>query len=324
MSSNEIHSRLLDVIKDRLQPNNVTNRLMDILCIGKEAIYRRLRGEVSFSLEEIAAISTQLGISIDDIIGSSSHANNRSFQLKTTAFVDPSPADYFQMREWIELFQKIVQSPNLEMGESGNIFDSALIYPYQYLSRFYHFKWQYQWRGKEDAKHFQEIKIPKEHRELQLEHTRLSREVKNTYYIWDHMIFQYIINDISYFRDIQLIDDNDIANIKKDLLNFVDFLESIARKGCFETGNSIQLYISNTNSDATYNYYQCEFFNLAIIKAFTLNALASTNPRTTNEIKEWILSHKRQATLISESGEIQRISFFKKQREIIDTIQEGG
>lgn len=36
---------------------NLANTLMDILYIGKEAIYRRLRGEVPFTLAEAAVIS---------------------------------------------------------------------------------------------------------------------------------------------------------------------------------------------------------------------------------------------------------------------------
>ena len=43
--------------------------------MGKEAVYRRLRGEVSFTREEVALISRRLGISIDQIIGN--HLSDR-------------------------------------------------------------------------------------------------------------------------------------------------------------------------------------------------------------------------------------------------------
>jgi len=36
---------------------NLANALMDILCIGKEAVYRRLRGEVTFTFEEAGIIA---------------------------------------------------------------------------------------------------------------------------------------------------------------------------------------------------------------------------------------------------------------------------
>ena len=41
---------------------NLANLLIDTLYIGKEAIYRRLCGEVPFTLEEAALISRKLGV----------------------------------------------------------------------------------------------------------------------------------------------------------------------------------------------------------------------------------------------------------------------
>ena len=42
----------------------LADMLMDTLYIGKEAVYRRLRGEVPFTLQESALISRKLGISL--------------------------------------------------------------------------------------------------------------------------------------------------------------------------------------------------------------------------------------------------------------------
>ncbi|PXV65005.1 hypothetical protein CLV62_1083 [Dysgonomonas alginatilytica] len=43
--------------------------LGNLLFLGKEAIYRRLRGDVVFTFEEFAVISTRLGFSVDSIAG---------------------------------------------------------------------------------------------------------------------------------------------------------------------------------------------------------------------------------------------------------------
>lgn len=317
---NTIHGRLLYAIKGRLPQNHIAGKLMDLLCIGKEAVYRRLRGEVYFSLEEVATIALEFGISIDDIIVSSNHPNNRTFQYKTTEFVDLSEDDYYQMEEWVQVLKNIVQSPTLEVGEAGNALDHVFIYSHIHLCHFYHFRWKYQHKGFGAVKHFKEIGIAERHRNLQLQHMELSKQVKKTCYVWDYMIFQYIVNDIIYFRDICLLDKDDVENIKKDLKCLLDDLELIAERGCYETGNAVQLYISELNANETYSYYQCESFNLAMVKTFTLSALSSLNMQTTNEIRDLILSQKRQATLISASGEMQRIKFFRKQREILEAI----
>lgn len=320
MGLNTLHDRILEVIKERSQPNNITNHLTEILCLGKEAVYRRLRGEVSFSLEEVAIIAIEFGISVDDIIGNSNYINNRSFQLKTTSYIEPLPIDFHQMNAWMETLSMATQSADFETGELANNLNPTLFYPYINLTHFFHFKWQYQWKEEADRKPFKEISFSKEYRDIQMTHAMYSRKIAKTLFIWDPFIFQYVINDITYFRNIDLLSEKDIENLKIDLLLFTDELEFIAKKGCYDTGNSVELYISNMNIDATYTYYKSELLNLSIIKAFTLNCMVSSNSKTTNELRNWILAQKRQATLISESGEMQRINFFKKQRELINTL----
>ena len=63
---------LLEQIRKKTPPGtNTASMLSDILCIGKEAVYRRLRGEVPFTFYEISRISEKLNISIDGVIGRS-------------------------------------------------------------------------------------------------------------------------------------------------------------------------------------------------------------------------------------------------------------
>ena len=55
---NELISTMREVTP---KEGNLANILMDILCMSKEAIYRRLRGEVAFTFSEVAIIAGQLG-----------------------------------------------------------------------------------------------------------------------------------------------------------------------------------------------------------------------------------------------------------------------
>ena len=58
---NELNTSLIEAVKEKLPlKENLANLLIDTLYIGKEAIYRRLRGEVPFTLEEAALISRKV------------------------------------------------------------------------------------------------------------------------------------------------------------------------------------------------------------------------------------------------------------------------
>ena len=55
MAKNYIVKELINEMKDRIpQGQNLANYLTDTLYMGKEAVYRRLRGEVAFTFDEIA------------------------------------------------------------------------------------------------------------------------------------------------------------------------------------------------------------------------------------------------------------------------------
>ena len=58
-----IVNELITAMKDRLPPGQkiLLISLTDTLCIGREAVYRRLRGEVAFTIDEVAQISCKLG-----------------------------------------------------------------------------------------------------------------------------------------------------------------------------------------------------------------------------------------------------------------------
>lgn len=84
MIIDKLNIGLIEAIKKKIpSKGSIANLLMDILYIGKEAIYRRLRGEVPFTFAEAAIISRKLEISLDDIIGL--YFNDNSTSNRNTA-----------------------------------------------------------------------------------------------------------------------------------------------------------------------------------------------------------------------------------------------
>lgn len=59
---------------------------------------------------------------------------------------------------------------------------------------------------------------------------------------------------------------------------------------------------------------------LSMIRVYSINSLTTLDAQMFRSLKEWIQSLKKFSTLISQSGEMQRIQFFKQKREIIDAL----
>ena len=102
-----IVNELITAMKDRLPPGqNLANFLTDTLCIGREAVYRRLRGEVAFTIDEVAQISYKLGISIDQIIGN--HLHNRvTFDMNLLRSANAIESYYEIIDRYLRIFDYV-------------------------------------------------------------------------------------------------------------------------------------------------------------------------------------------------------------------------
>lgn len=320
MKQEIIHDNLLNAIREKVpHEENLASVLGNILCIGKEAIYRRLRGDVPFTLLETALISKEMNISVDSILESVS-PKSRPFQLKLTEFFNPLEIDFLMMENFVDVFRGIDKGTYSECASATNILPQALYQNYKFLSRFYLFKWKAQRDGLDSVKALHEI-VPEERlSRIQQSLVVEAQRVKDTCYIFDNMLFLYLINDIKYFSSVNLISTADVQELKEELIHLLNYLERLAAKGRFDNGNKVHFYISNINFDTTYSYVHTQKYNLTFIKAFTLNGIASLDDKTFESVKNWILSLKRFSTLISESGDLQRIHFFKRQRELVATL----
>jgi hypothetical protein len=320
MKNNSVYDALLNEIRKKIPQNSkLVNKLVDILYIEKEAVYRRLRREVPFTFQEIITISKQLGISLDCIMEIDTH-KKRSFQLKLIEYMNPHEIDYLMIQDYVNIIQNSKNKAATETGVISNILPQTLYSGFKLISKFYIFKWHYHYDYNQ-IKPFHEMIVPERISNLFADNYIESKNILDTSYILDSQIIQNLINDIKYFSSIRLIKKDDIALIKEELIRFIDYLETIATDGYFkETKNKVQIYISNINIDTNYTYLDTPNYKLSMIWTFILTSTISMDIKTFNIIKNWFWSIIRNSTLITITGEKERILFFETQRKIIEEL----
>lgn len=319
MITNDLNKGLIEAIKEKLPANsNIANALMDILFIGREAIYRRLRGEVPFTLAEAAVISRKLGVSLDSMVGTS-FKENAVFDMNVVHHKNPFDTYHNILSKYTDLLRSMKEDPDAEMATSSNIIPQTLYIRHDILSKFRLFKWMYQ-NDNIQCMHFGELEIPDKLLNIQREFVNATEGICNTSYIWDNRIFANMVNDVEYFSSIHLLSDEDKQQIKEKLLLLTDELETLARDGKFSNGGKVNIYISNINFETTYSYIESANIQLSMIRIYAINSISSQDAEMFRSLKEWIQSLKKFSTLISESGEMQRIQFFNEQREIIGKL----
>ena len=316
-----MHDRFIAEVGEKIpQKSKMSNALVEILMIEKEAVYRRLRREVPFTFHEVAEVCQILGISVDNIIGVTTE-KSRPFQLKLTEYYEPKEIDYIMMDQYASVLEQMGEQSYSEGNVSGNQVPNLLWTPYKNINRFHIFYWKYQYDSVGQVVRYGDVKFSDRYWNFCLRLAKAAYGIRSTSFIWDRSLFATLVDEIRFFESINLITAGEKAELKDEILQFIDDVEMVAARGTWkDSGNQVNIYISNMHFDTNYTCFEAGNFYLSMINTFTLNSVASLDESTYDKMKSWLQSAKRVSTLISRSGEMQRILFFARQREIVNSL----
>ncbi|MDR1880073.1 MAG: hypothetical protein LBQ78_04005 [Tannerellaceae bacterium] len=320
MKAETLNDSLIEAMKEKIPRGvNLVNVLMNVLFIGKEAVYRRLRGEVPFTFEEASVISNSLGVSLDQVTGTCSK-KNALFGLDFINYENPIDTYYLNIQNSIQIFNAIRGNATLEWYIASNVIPQVFYLDHDNLSRFFLFKWMYQHEKVNQVKYFSELQMPDQLQEIQKMYVEISKRVPSANFIWDNMVFHNLINDVRYFSDVNLLTDEEKETLKKEIINLIDNLEELAQQGKHPNGNRVIIYISNINFDASYSYLEADNFKCSSFNIYSINSITTVDIGVFEAQKSWIQSLKKYSMMISVSGEMQRIQFFERQRQLVHEL----
>ncbi|MDR2954048.1 MAG: hypothetical protein LBV43_03105 [Prevotella sp.] len=312
-----INDELIKALKANTpSKENTVNLLMGIIPLGKEAAYRRLRGEIPFSLDEACMISKSLNLSLDKLLQTNSDGIY-NFQLNSIDFSSP-----------IDKLPKMMQDVCAAICHTATFDDSIsyrayrcmpfeFLFKYNSLSKIYIYILLYQLNMLPIYKDTVEIEIPDETFSLQKKMASCMQKITSIL-ILDKHIFIDFIEIIRYLESMGIIPENDIPVLKQDLLSMIDDLERCALTGLSMHQKKMDIYISHISFDCSYSYMEGGGYRGTGISMYCINHLSCDNPEVCDNQKQWIKSLIRFSTLISVSGELQRNEYFYNQRELIN------
>ena len=316
----EMHNNLLTVLREKLPEGaNLTTYLSDRLNIGRESAYRRIRGEINFTFEEIITLSQNLGFSVDNIIGIKKN-ENALFNIHMLQKLDYLDIYVKKMQEYSKLFGERKGEETASVRISMNTLPYFFHVGYRFLSKFRIYKWLYQNQKIKPHEKYSDFILPDKVWEAHQTLARTSETVTNVTLIMDQNIFRTIVRDLEYFYKRGLLLTEDLEILKGELYDIADMLEQMAIRGRRESGSKVEMYVSAVDLEATYLYYECGDTQFSQVRIFSISAIDSYDKGICRIQKGWIESLKRYSVLISESGEMQRFEYLKQQREYIDYL----
>ena len=314
------HDKFIEAL-DKKYPkrSHLVQALKDLLGIEREAVYRRLRNEVVFSTREIIEISIAWNISIDRLIGVSS--GPIPFHLQPVNYIDPSEQELNFLRQIIESIYSLKDFPDVEFMDVCNKLPRQFIAGYKYLNQFYLFKWKYQQSNEKQTVMYSQVKTSEAKLKLTADYYQAIKNVPQSNFIFDYMLFDYLANDIRYFNAIGMITNEEKELIKNDLYNLLEYLSIVATNGCYpETQNKVNLYISRLNVDTNYSYSCTNQMKICFIHVFDKYEIHTFDPEMTENFITWMQLKKRAAFQVTEVDKISSIEYFSKQRQLIESI----
>jgi len=299
--------------------SELADLIADTLIIEKESAYRRLRGDVHFSLQEAILLSKKLNISLDKLTDIAP-LKSRPFYLKLTNYAKPQDIDIEMIKEWNYVLREVADDPTVKFGGTAKMFPDMFHLGFENIERFYFFKWLYQYGDNSHGVKYKDVKVSPKIIDLLAEMNYLLQQIKSVFYIFDNNVFKNFIQDVCYFSELELIDSEDIKLIANDLMNLIDHMEELASQGGNKYGSKIDIYITNVDFETGTIYIDSDKYKLVFIRCFTLHDIASLDSYTLETVKQWMQSLKRSSLQISECAEIQRKKFFNEQRKYVNKL----
>jgi len=297
----------------------LVQEIINLLCIEREAVYRRLRKEVFFPAHEVVKIAITWGISLDEITGVNSGLV--PFKLVPINYLNPTKNEMMNFQQRVRSLKLFVAFPSTEHMEVGNKLPRALSTSFPLLYKLKIFNWDYLYNMDETGNKFSDIIIPEGITQEVQNYNEIVKNTNLTNFILDQRVIEFIVRDVQYFYTILLLSNEDKELIKNELHALLDYMNEIANKGCYpETQKKVNLFVSQIHNNTNYNYYYSDEMKSCAVHAFGKFDLYSYDPELVTNFRNWMNLKKRASIQISEVNERKRIEFFSKQRQVVEML----
>jgi len=308
--------KILESIPENIKPIEF---LTELLNIGKESAYRRMRNEIPFTFEEITKLALELDFSVDEIIGK--NKEERIFlDLQVNSTSNHEESFLAMMQECYKYVDLISRAQVKEVLIALNRISISSIIGFDTLFKWYYYNWKHQTYNISLNDPFAETYIPPEINAIRQQFKNLKPNIYNVHYIIDRDIFQNMVREIQYYYNRKLITDDEIAVLKEELLLVLKNIETIMQTGCNESGASANYYLSLLDIETNTN---CAMFDGNIASLYWMhpvNSICIVNQEICNMQKRWIESIKKYSILVTLSNEILQAEFINKQIECLNNL----
>ena len=290
--------------------------ISDIIHIGKEASYRRIRGEVEFSLTEVITIAKKLNINLNSLIISEGGLRT-VFNFRVLSDGIDFEHRYIRRKKSDLYLLEGFCTGNCKMVKTKKTIPEEFTYDLPFITKLNILKLQFTYNS--DKVHLlQDICIPKNIDLMQIEYLERLKTI-NLSYLFDPNLFLSIVTDILFFKKTGLISNNDIGYLKDELYQVLALVHKMTETGVYKD-IPISIYISHRSIDISSTFIKDDNQVASVIELNHNNSLLSFDSGVCQEQEDNLNLMKKYTSLITLAGEIDKIQFFNQQKQLIERL----
>lgn len=314
----DFSNKLLEKIPSDAKPSDY---LAEVLNLSKESVYRRLKGVVPFTFEEILSLSTILDFSMDELLKGEKN-EYAFFNLSTKKLLDTNEDEFIKMNiSHNQSLGAVCKADNSQVIISANRILSVLTNDYDSLFRFYYYKWLHQFGNMPLNFKFSDVHIPEELNKLR-QNTFDYSGVQSVTFITDSNIIHNTVKEIKYYIERGLIDDEDILAIKSDLRSFIEKFFIFPLDTMRDKSMQYEVYVSSLNIENSSFYIVCDNKIWTYYWVYSDIGMHTSDAEFCMLQKNWLDSLKKYSILVSNSNQKMQAELYNQFLEQLEALTE--
>lgn len=301
---------------------NLSDALTDTLNLSKESIYRRLRGETPFNLDELMLLRMTYNISLDSL---SSSSRGVMVDFRSLYKGDEQFTDYLQ--NIVERFRRINGHPNAITFNAAENLPFFRQFGYQGLSAFKIFYWH---RSVLNKPEYQDKMFSVSEAETELGGIghEIYRQycIGNSVEIWTNSTLDGTLTQIEYYADCGLMDNHSLTIMYKDMIQLLTDLRDQARMSYKilpdgSKGGKFSLYHCELSLDNNSVLLYTDRPSYVATGFNSFNSLQSSDEKLLQETWNWFEAMMQKSIMVSGISERSRYEFY---RSNMDKVMESA
>jgi transcriptional regulator with XRE-family HTH domain len=323
----QFEKSLLEAIEAQLPENlSLAKELESRLGVTRSAVYKKIRGEASFSVAEMLQLARSFGISLDRLAFEA--GGNQLFQYSNGNPEPQSPEEYLG-RIQVQLME-LLSEGNPQMWHITNDLPFFWYFFFPEICSFKLLIWSYISRGVQgDAQDFEPQHFAEQYPQLDAIRSEIAKlyiQVPTTE-IWPAQFAEHMLIQIHKTLEAHVIS-VDAARILLDKMQeLLNLIALVANTGIKQTpdgaqGASVQLYLNELILSGEMIFIENESGTTVHLPLDIPNFLSSSQTGFNVHVRQYMDAVVNASTRISKDGELQRQRVLNMARKRLQFFRE--